>query len=58
MVFNGQTDSKEDFAQDFAFPRPRVQCGDADGLMELRLLAGVVAATELSLSWTLAAAVR
>jgi hypothetical protein len=41
----------------FALPRPRVQYGDADGLME-RLPPGVVAATELSLRWTRAAAVR
>jgi len=54
MAFNGQADPKEDFV----LPRPSVQCGDADGLMKLRLPPGVVAATELSLSWTLAAAVR
>src|SRR5215831_11775426 len=57
-LFNGQTDSKEDFAQDFVLPRPRVQCGDADGLMKQRLPPGVVAARELSPCWTLAAAVR
>ena len=52
MGFNGQTDSKEDFAR----PRLGVQSGDADGLMKLRLPPDVVAAAELSLSWTLAAA--
>jgi hypothetical protein len=35
-----------------------VQCGAADGLIELRLPSDVVAATEQSLSWTLAAAAR
>jgi hypothetical protein len=53
-VFNGQTNLKENFA----FPRPKVQCGDEDALMKLRLPPGAVAATELSLSWMLAAAVR
>jgi hypothetical protein len=46
VVFKyGPTDWKEDLA----FPRARVQCGDADGLMELRLPPDVVVATELSL---------
>jgi hypothetical protein len=46
VVFKyGPTDWKEDLA----LARSRVQCGDADGLMKLRLPPGVVVATELSL---------
>jgi hypothetical protein len=53
VVFKyGPTDWKEDLA----LARSRVQCGDADGLMKLRLPPGVVVATELSLRWARPAA--